>query len=407
VPSPLRRAISGGAVRNAGRATALIPGLSVYKGNYNNAAFFSTNRKVPQDFISEAIGRYRDRGLATVQADVFGHSMGGVLARRWVGDPDYMSDETYRLGDVHKLITIDSPHYGSPLADAVFEKQESLANFMRKMKKPIDQGAIEDLRTSSSEITNLNATAIGIPVHAIFGNYQFEGTKTEDFPERSTSWGWWGLAQLDIDTTRQTNFPNGTDGIVGVKSQQSGLSASSIHVEDRIHTNAPDDDLNGCLETDALANHAQALLNAGPGDDLFQQGFPTASLPFPQGLSPPRQSARQFVTGGLTITSPPEGTTVAPDDSVSVVVEPATGVNFVRLSLATPKSAQYLEALPAFRTAVPDPWREGAAGGRRSSRIKRLRHAIRCHRPCAGPFRVEPSETQEEPTSIPRLLLSR
>ncbi len=54
--------------------------------------------------------------VAAVQADIVGHSMGGDITRYLALLPDFVSSETYGQGVIHKLITIGTPHLGSPLA---------------------------------------------------------------------------------------------------------------------------------------------------------------------------------------------------------------------------------------------------------------------------------------------------
>jgi len=54
--------------------------------------------------------------VAAVQADVVAHSMGGDITRTLPLQPNFYSNATFTLGSVHKLITIGTPHWGSPLA---------------------------------------------------------------------------------------------------------------------------------------------------------------------------------------------------------------------------------------------------------------------------------------------------
>ena len=54
--------------------------------------------------------------VAAVQADIIGHSMGGDITRTMPLLETFASDTTYGRGNVHKLVTIDTPHLGSPLA---------------------------------------------------------------------------------------------------------------------------------------------------------------------------------------------------------------------------------------------------------------------------------------------------
>jgi len=57
--------------------------------------------------------------VAAVQADIVAHSMGGDITRTMALSPTFLNDPnqpTFGKGIVHKLITIDTPHLGSPLA---------------------------------------------------------------------------------------------------------------------------------------------------------------------------------------------------------------------------------------------------------------------------------------------------
>jgi pimeloyl-ACP methyl ester carboxylesterase len=71
---------------------------------------------------------------AAVQADVVGHSMGGVITRTFaVTSKSYtfLSDDNFKSGDVHKLITIDTPHLGTPVATQLLRSEnECVAHLM-------------------------------------------------------------------------------------------------------------------------------------------------------------------------------------------------------------------------------------------------------------------------------------
>lgn len=65
------------------------------------------------------VRRMRDRGYACNQLDYVAHSMGGLIIRYAETEyPDeYKAQVNYDQGYVHKLITINSPHWGSSFAD--------------------------------------------------------------------------------------------------------------------------------------------------------------------------------------------------------------------------------------------------------------------------------------------------
>jgi len=70
------------------------------------------------------IFRYTNQA-AGVQADVVAHSMGGVIARTAVHLPSFADSQTFDVGPVHKLVTIGTPHLGSPLATALLQLASS------------------------------------------------------------------------------------------------------------------------------------------------------------------------------------------------------------------------------------------------------------------------------------------
>ena len=71
--------------------------------------------------LYDAIVDYRTDNLlntpiAVAQADIVAHSMGGDITRYLPLTSGFSGDQNYDLGPVHKLITIGTPHLGSPLA---------------------------------------------------------------------------------------------------------------------------------------------------------------------------------------------------------------------------------------------------------------------------------------------------
>lgn len=54
--------------------------------------------------------------VAAVQMDLVGHSMGGLVSRAMTDLGDYYAPETLNGGYIHKLITVGTPHLGSPYA---------------------------------------------------------------------------------------------------------------------------------------------------------------------------------------------------------------------------------------------------------------------------------------------------
>jgi pimeloyl-ACP methyl ester carboxylesterase len=91
------------------------------KANANQLSFTYNAPRVFNN-IQDAIADFRNGGnvlgkpAAAAQADVVAHSMGGLVAREISMLPQYLGNESFGVGNIHKLITIGTPHYGSPFA---------------------------------------------------------------------------------------------------------------------------------------------------------------------------------------------------------------------------------------------------------------------------------------------------
>jgi hypothetical protein len=135
------------------------------------------------------------RQIAATQVDFVGHSMGGLLGRIYAGNGNpavsYQRPENLGLGDIHKFITLDTPHFGSVLANALVDanNQESTIGLawegsvgssansgtclpstrLDSLSPPscITCGAILDLREGSPALSGL--PGVTVPTHVIVG----------------------------------------------------------------------------------------------------------------------------------------------------------------------------------------------------------------------------------------------
>jgi pimeloyl-ACP methyl ester carboxylesterase len=137
--------------------------------DYPNDVYFSSNKFVARDEISKLLLNCADNNMSAGKVDVIGHSMGGILSRIFLQSSEY--DNTY-----HKLITMNTPHSGSQIADLV-RTSPALALIVNGiLGNNTDNGALEDLRVTKDGIrvllngpANLNRNKV--PVHAITSRY--------------------------------------------------------------------------------------------------------------------------------------------------------------------------------------------------------------------------------------------
>lgn len=158
------------------KAQGLFIDEALYALDYakTSIASYSTNNRVVPEAIDKTLAAMLNAGYVASKATLIGHSMGGILTRIYMQDGVFESDgvtqkEPYR-DDILKVITIDTPHSGSQLADFAMKlgENDSPLAFFSKM------GAIEDLAVESSATADLNSStklaignALKIPTHII------------------------------------------------------------------------------------------------------------------------------------------------------------------------------------------------------------------------------------------------
>ena len=244
-----------------------------------NDRSFEVNKDVVRIAIEEVKSYFTSISslIAITQVDVIGHSMGGLLARKWAGNIiGYKRKDNYRQGDIHKLITIDSPHSGSFLAEAAIKalngpRTRECDNLFREMERrnmSVTAGAVYDMRTTSSVIENMNMVNIVPFCHSIIGFY--EDVDVYFSPDSSFIWIIGPPEYYTIHTVLQQNGCNllwdvtSSDMVITCESQQGGLGPFASEKFSHHHLN---------WQTELVGRHVIELLNEQT-DIYFEQGFP-------------------------------------------------------------------------------------------------------------------------------------
>jgi pimeloyl-ACP methyl ester carboxylesterase len=271
-------------------------------GDYSatNGASFSTNFPRIQDFVSRALKASRDKGYAVTQADVMGHSMGGLLTRLYIGSDKFKRPDNFGQGDVRRLISLDSPHSGSTFGNLVAALHQANPAGADKAVQAITKfapagGAVCDLAENSPALTGLNA-ATAIKAQAITGTGGPTGTPQA--PARFFG-GFLGFGNIEGELTRKVcvhrnsfficdqeafvfpqdivdafRFRQANDTIVSLISQQDGNCSNAglagINFGNIIHSGPSI--VNGVLSSSAPAEQAYRLLD-GPSSG-FSDSFP-------------------------------------------------------------------------------------------------------------------------------------
>lgn len=358
------------------------PRFIVHTQDYNstNAASFTVNISEARAGVARAIAKMRDQGIAVTQADVFGHSMGGLLTRLYIASPAYLTNENLGQGSVNSLITVDTPHQGSPLANALISLAQTpvvgpiFSDAMLQLDKCVDCGAVSDLQTDSPAISTL--PAVNLPVHAMVGKGGSDliqaGLEASMPPPLSNIWEtaqFFGVAPQDIFPPQLQH-----DLIVGRLSQEGGLLTDGTQTSVFGYVPGVSFGLHATVTNEtATSNRANDLVNTPVADGVtYASGFPAASgsaatfniaaVARSAQITPTAQSSLSFgtVISGLVITQPQPNTVVTAGQSLTVTVEPTDGFVPVRVLIVTDFLAKRVEQAPFSLTFQVPPDLTGA-----------------------------------------------
>lgn len=335
----------------------------------SNAEHFAQNQSLVRNNIAEALRQLRLKGLAGTQIDYMGHSMGGNLGRIWTTAPDYARDANFNTGDIRKLITLDSLHFGSALPSLAVTIRDMvdpkgfgigalLANLFADMGLPVDRGALDDLSLFSDAILAMEES--GAPSHALIGIGGSD--ELEQLPDPLG--GIWEVVNFFANISADSVFQNlQHDMLVGRESQEGGISPASQSVfggTDGLHSGSKALGIPGATGSVLYSDRIAELVDTPIDDSVFDR-FPQPELPIDHHqieneVEAIASSIRGVVRGAeLTITSPTEGTIVEPGEIVIVTIEPSLGTTVDRVLVAGPDRAVSEDVSPlAVQFTIPE-----------------------------------------------------
>jgi uncharacterized protein (TIGR02145 family) len=328
-------------LRNSGKYNRTL--LRNFGYTKTHAASFSTNSNVIKEEINNHFNGLLLMKYSAGKVDIIAHSMGGILSRLYLQNNDCANGITtncYR-GDIHKLLTLNTPHSGTQIAS--FLLSNNIAAILARMYltregKPCDGGAVDDLQCTSTAIASLNGSSLNnhiVPCHAIQTTSLISDFVSTDDDERTVLINA-ALASAvfnvqDFIDDIFSHTPN--DMVVPTNSQKGGLNDFSFETG-IMHSFS--------TENSSVINTIKLLLDENPANSVYfdqnVNGFnppqitPTFSPAISSSTGEPIYSILPNVgTGLVDITSPSPGFICSEGDTVHIDVIGAPNVNHLLL----------------------------------------------------------------------------
>lgn len=309
---------------------------------------FQENLEVIPDNIDDLIGQLVDKKISTGKVSIISHSMGGILARL------YLQNDMYK-NDIYKLITLNTPHYGSQFANLLLDDNcptitySSICGFLSefiKLQEPsifptfpddiCNNGALNDLRVNSEAILELlngdNINKNKIPSHSI--------TTRNSLP--ANSWNKYrfilSITQLNEDEYNLLFNNDEHDIVVAIESQIGGIVMDATSLYDNIHA--------GSFNNSQVQSRIKELINISPNDLLFSSnGYIDQQLPY-QTPASYLSGSNIAQTSDIQITSPQEGQIFQYMENIDISVSGDPSIDNLNIAIGgTPFNPDFSESI--------------------------------------------------------------
>jgi pimeloyl-ACP methyl ester carboxylesterase len=287
---------------------------------------FAVNKFVIPIGINSLLNTCREDSISAAKVDIIAHSMGGIISRLYL-QGNY--EVPYR-NDINRIITLNTPHSGSQLANFVLGDLTGLSCLMLGY---LDNSYWTDCPNVFADLS-VNSIAIDNELNGQLLNSNIVPCSTISTEEDTQTTGWQCIA---LNTLLNYHFLNYlpitinsifnsevNDLVVANSSQNAGLSLNSnFHMTNQCHL--------GSTRNSSIIAWCETSLSQDPKSAYFSQdGFHPVNLSYPKNMD--NSGISLVVTGNVTITNPPNGTIAFPGDVISINITGSS--NIAKLTIA-------------------------------------------------------------------------
>jgi len=334
----------------------------LFRTNYKstNASSFGTNVNRISLSIETLLTRINEKKIASGKVDIVGHSMGGILSRLYLQSTNYKDD-------IFRLITLNTPHSGSQLANLLlddFPLGNCLEDFFNDFGKSTSGGAIRDLQITSTAIKNtLNGSLLNRNI--VFSHAIYSTANTQDFvDDQPGSLSRYGVSEFILGdgnffrtgcelTQEQLNQAfdgESNDAIVAVSSQKGGLAGNTTSPFSGIsHVGTPNNS--------TVINRIIQLLKLSPNNSAYtSNGFsPPTNLNYtrPNTGTLRDDLPSSKVLSSINISMPSEGQVFSPGDNINIIANGSTDITAISLLINYSIDSLYAAQTPNSTINLP------------------------------------------------------
>jgi len=321
----------------------LYPSILKWVVNYegSNDVSFDENAEIVPNEVECLLVTCRENNYSTGKVDIIAHSMGGNLTRI------YLQSEYYQ-DDVHKFISINTPHSGSQMADylypfiidvdyydnpLLFDYVDVNLELAWIAGYNVYNGAVENLRVMSYQIDELLNSDLSlenntVPTHVITTYVEDESDLEEEelntvFSGISTIF--YDMNVMDFYQSLLFGFVN-HDGIVSEPSQLCGLDGLST-TQDIIQKHR------GAANNEFVIDKVVELIDEAPEADFFTSELDPVNLSYIYFRSDQISEDSNSVinNGAISITQPINNETFEAGSLLNISLSVADSINSIVL----------------------------------------------------------------------------